>query len=187
MLRYVDITAPDINNGLGCRVTLWVSGCKFHCKGCHNAWTWKYDQGKFYGEELYKDLKYWLDKDYIAGLTLSGGDPLFQDKDTLADIIELLKWYKQEYPDKDIWIFSGYLYDHLVEHANDDEEYRLRMEILGLCDIFVEGPYIEALRDIAHVPFRGSTNQRLIDLNKTRKEGNVVLLEITMSQVKIDL
>ena len=86
MLRVLDITAPDINNGNGVRVTLWVSGCTHKCKGCHNSWTWNFNQGKNFEEdsdEILNKLSNWLSRDYVDGLTISGGDPLDQDKDGL--------------------------------------------------------------------------------------------------------
>ena len=89
MLRILDITAPDINNGNGVRVTLWVSGCTHKCKGCHNAWTWNYNQGKIFGkdsDEILNKLSNWLSRDYVDGLTISGGDPLDQDKNTLFEL-----------------------------------------------------------------------------------------------------
>ena len=107
MLRILDITGPDINNGTGCRVTLWVAGCKHHCKGCHNQWTWNYNQGtifKYNKRDIYLKLSALLDKDYIDGLTFSGGDPLCQDKECLIEILQIINWCKERYPAKNIWL-----------------------------------------------------------------------------------
>ena len=156
MLRILDITAPDINNGNGIRVTLWVAGCKHHCKGCHNPWTWNFDQGKswYYEQEfIKKKLAKWLSKDYVDGITLSGGDPLCQDETGLNEVLEIIQWVREEFPKKNIWIYTGYVYEEL----ND-----LQKKIVDSCDVLVDGPYKEELRDIAHCPFRGSTNQRII-------------------------
>lgn len=156
MLRILDITAPDINNGNGIRITLWVSGCKHHCKGCHNEWTWNYYNGKcFIGneKEIFDKLSEWLDRDYVEGLTFSGGDPLCQDKDGLYEIYDIIKWFREKYPTKNIWLYTGYVYEDLKG---------LQKEIVDMVDVIVDGPYIEAKRDIAHTPFRGSTNQRII-------------------------
>ena len=141
MLRILDITAPDINNGNGCRVTLWISGCTHHCKGCHNEWTWDFTKGKSLVEnqdEILNELSNWLSKYYIEGITFSGGDPLCQDDDGLYELKMLIMWVRRNFPTKNI----------------------------DMCDVIVDGPYIEEKRDIAHTPFRGSTNQRIIKIKK---------------------
>ena len=172
MLHILDITAPDINNGLGCRVTLWVSGCKHKCKGCHNKWTWKYNQGRCFEtfrREIFEELANWLDKPYISGLTLSGGDPLCQNDDALQEIITIINWFKQRYPQKNIWLYTGYTIDEIYESDN-----KLIKEITNLCDVIVDGPYIESQRDISGTPFRGSKNQNLIyNMNANKKINKI--------------
>jgi len=156
MLRILDITAPDINNGNGIRVTLWVSGCTHKCKGCHNSWTWNYNQGKIFAEdsdEILNKLSNWLSRDYVDGLTISGGDPLDQDKNTLFELKQIVNWVKTNFPSKTIWIYTGYTYEELNEY---------QLAVVENIDVLVDGPYKEELRDIAHCPFRGSTNQRII-------------------------
>ena len=158
MLRVLDITAPDINNGNGIRVTMWFAGCRHHCKGCHNKWTWTYDQGTPLKEltddnEYMIKLKEWLSKDYVEGVTLSGGDPLCQDEESLNELKALINYFRKFYPTKNIWLYTGYVYEDLKG---------LQKEIVDMVDVIVDGPYIEAKRDIAHTPFRGSTNQRII-------------------------
>jgi anaerobic ribonucleoside-triphosphate reductase activating protein len=164
MLRILNITAPDINNGNGIRVTLWVAGCKHYCKGCHNQWTWKYEQGKVYRyeqENIKKELANWLNRDYVEGLTLSGGDPLCQDNDGLCELLDLIKWFRKEYPTKNIWLYTGYTKEEI-----DNSNNYIMKEVVNSIDVLVDGPYIESLRDISHTPFRGSTNQRLIYIKK---------------------
>ena len=164
MLRILDITAPDINNGNGIRVTLWVSGCTHKCKGCHNSWTWNYNQGKIFAEdsdEILNKLSNWLSRDYVDGLTISGGDPLDQDKNTLFELKQIVNWVKMNFPSKTIWIYTGYTYEELNEY---------QLAVVENIDVLVDGPYKEELRDIAHCPFRGSTNQRLIYLNNGKRE-----------------
>lgn len=156
MLRILDITAPDINNGNGIRVTLWVAGCNHQCKGCHNQWTWNFNQGKPFLEnqdEILNKLSDWLSRDYVDGLTLSGGDPLCQDSNGLKEIQLLINWVRRNYPDKTIWLYTGYV----IEDLNEKQK-----KITDSVDVIVDGPYKEELRDIAHCPFRGSTNQRII-------------------------
>ena len=168
MLRIVDITAPDINNGNGCRVTLWVSGCTHKCPGCHNSWTWKYEQGKIFyidRREIFEQLSYWLDKDYIEGLTFSGGDPLCQDEQGLNELLIIIEWFRKRYPQKNIWLFTGYTKEEIDESNNNQLK-----EIINNIDVLVDGPYIEELRDTAHTPFRGSTNQRIIYIKESEKK-----------------
>lgn len=171
MLRILDITAPDINNGNGIRVTLWVAGCKHHCKGCHNEWTWNFNQGRDFKEnidDISKELTKWLEKDYVEGLTISGGDPLCQDDYGLCQIMELISWVQKE-TNKNIWLYTGYVYEDLLkeieDNSNTDRSKALKL-ILNNVDVLVDGPYKEELRDIAHCPFRGSTNQRIIYTNQ---------------------
>lgn len=160
MLRILDITAPDINNGNGIRITVWIAGCTHKCKGCHNPWTWNYNQGKDFiseQDEILNKLSDWLSRDYVDGVTFSGGDPLDQNITALKELMLLVKWIKRNYPSKTIWVYTGSVYEELSEYQK---------EILKLCDVLVDGPYKEELRDIAHCPFRGSTNQRILYLNK---------------------
>ena len=162
MLRIIDITSPDINNGTGVRVTLWVAGCKHHCKGCHNQWTWKYEQGKVFEldkHEIFEELSKILDNDYIDGLTLSGGDPLCQDNDGLCELNSIIEWFRKRYPEKNIWLYTGYT----KEEIDNSDNYMMKT-IVNNVDVLVDGPYIEEKRDIAHTPFRGSTNQRIIHI-----------------------
>ena len=160
MLRILDITAPDINNGNGIRITVWIAGCTHKCKGCHNPWTWNYNQVKDFiseQDEILNKLSDWLSRDYVDGVTFSGGDPLDQNITALKELMLLVKWIKRNYPSKTIWVYTGSVYEELSEYQK---------EILELCDVLVDGPYKEELRDIAHCPFRGSTNQRILYLNK---------------------
>ena len=163
MLRILNITAPDINNGNGIRVTLWVAGCANRCQGCHNQWTWDYDQGiKFreHKEEIYAKLSDWLDRDYVEGMTFSGGDPMTQYSEALEDELEIIRWFREHYPAKNIWLYTGLTFEKLLHLT------KLHKEIVDNIDTLVEGPYKEELRDVAHTPFRGSTNQKIIYLKK---------------------
>lgn len=164
MLRIIDITAPDINNGTGIRVTLWVAGCTHKCKGCHNSWTWNYNQGKYFTAEqddILHKLANWLERDYVDGITFSGGDPLDQDNDGLCELYNIIKWVRNNFPKKTIWVYTGYTKEEI-----DNSNNYMRQKIVESIDVLVDGPYIEELRDIAHCPFRGSTNQRILYINK---------------------
>ena len=160
MLRILDITAPDINNGNGIRVTLWVAGCTHKCKGCHNAWTWDFNKGKLFIEnqdEILNKLSEWLERDYVEGITLSGGDPLDQDNDGLCELNQIIEWVRNNYPTKNIWLYTGYTKEEIDKSNN-----YITKEIVNSIDVLVDGPYIEEQRDICHTPFRGSKNQRII-------------------------
>lgn len=155
MLRILDITAPDINNGNGIRITLWVAGCTHKCKGCHNAWTWDYNQGiKFIEnkDDILNKLSNWLQRDYVDGITFSGGDPLDQDPLSLSELMQLIKWVRLNYPTKTIWLYTGYEYEKLNKYQK---------EITDSCDTIVDGPFIEEKKTF-DCPFRGSSNQRII-------------------------
>ena len=150
-MKYASITTSDVNNGLGCRTTFWVSGCTHHCKQCHNRKTWSFNSGKQYNEKVEEVLFNEIDKPYIKGLTLSGGDPL----DSPDGVLELLKHFRDRFGDtKDVWIYTGYTYEYCKEHFP---------EILELSDILVDGMYDCTKRDTS-LAFRGSSNQRVIDL-----------------------
>ena len=150
-MKYESITTSDVNNGLGCRVTLWVSGCTHHCKGCHNKKTWKFTSGHSFTSHVEQVLFDEIDKPYIKGITLSGGDPL----DSPEGVLELLQNFRKRFGDsKDVWIYTGYTYEYCLEHFK---------EILDLADILVDGMFDCAKRDTS-LAFRGSTNQRIIDL-----------------------
>ena len=155
-MKVVNITSPDVNNGEGFRTTLWVAGCNHHCRGCHNPETWEYKQGKAL-RDVRKDLYDKLDKSYISGLTLSGGDPLDQSKVSLIELYLLLKRIRKKFPNKNIWIYSGYTYEEILKD-------KFKKLVLSQCDVLVDGPYRYALRDTS-LDFRGSSNQRIIHLN----------------------
>lgn len=166
MLRILDITSPDINNGTGVRVTLWVAGCGHHCKGCHNSWTWKYEQGKDMSNvdelnSVLNELEEKLKKSYIDGLTISGGDPLYQDDEALENLLDIIGWTRTHFPNLNIWLYTGYTLEHIREHGTN-----LQNEVINSIDVLVDGPYIEEQRDIVNCPFRGSKNQRIHKITK---------------------
>ena len=166
MLRILDITAPDINNGTGIRITLWVSGCTHHCKGCHNQWTWNYYIGKYFignEKEILDKLSNWLSRDYVEGLTLSGGDPLDQDNDGLCELNQIIEWVRNNYPTKNIWLYTGYTKEEI-----DNSENYMMQRVASAVDVIVDGPFIEEKRSF-DCPFRGSSNQRII-YNGERKD-----------------
>lgn len=150
------ISYPDVNNGLGCRVTLWVEGCSHHCKGCHNKETWDKKSGRVFSKEDKEKLFEILSKPYIKGLTLSGGDPL----DSFNEVLQLVKEIRETFGStKDMWLYTGYTLDQI----NNSE----KKEILPYINYLVDGLFELDRRDIT-LKFRGSTNQ-IIWVNK---DGN---------------
>lgn len=165
-MNYHDITKEDMNNGDGIRVVLWVAGCDHHCKGCQNKQTWDYNSGIEFDDEAKEELIEALSKPYIKGLTLSGGDPLCAaDNNFFFFLCDL----KRQFPDKDIWLYSGYTIEEILKDNNV-----LKSNILLLCDVLVDGRYIEKKRDIT-LKWRGSSNQRVIDIQKTIAQKKIVL------------
>ena len=167
-MNIINITYPDINNGLGTRVTIWFAGCPFHCKECHNQTTWDYNQGtQFSIEKTLQDLdRLFRDRPYLAGITLSGGDPLNGKTDyDLTQLQIFLQKFKDKFPTKNVWIYSGAYYETLLKNNK-------KKTILSYCDILVDGPYEHNKRDI-RLAFRGSSNQRIIDLHT----GDILYLD----------
>lgn len=148
-MKYQKITCPDINAGLGFRVTLWISGCQHHCKFCHNPETWDFNSGEEFTEETENELISYLKKPYIKGLTLSGGDPVF----STDELVPVVKRLKDLFPDKDIWLFTGFTLDELGDN-----------KLLPYVDYVVDGKYRHQERDIS-LAFRGSTNQVIWEKN----------------------
>ena len=159
-MNYHNIKHCDENNGAyGIGVTLFVSGCSHNCKGCHNPQTHDPCSGIPFDDKAKKEIFSALSNDWCSGLTLSGGDPLFPDN--RPTILSLVKEVKEKFPDKKIWIYTGYLYESIKDWIGVKE-------ILQYCDVIVDGPFIEEQKEYG-LKWRGSKNQRVIDLNESRK------------------
>lgn len=160
-MNYHNITKDDMLNGSGLRVVLWVAGCEHHCKNCHNPITWDPDGGIHFDNAAYEELMAALELDYISGITFSGGDPL-HSKNRLK-IAKLCHDIKERFPNKTIWIYTGYKWEEINYFS-----------FLQWVDVLVDGPFIQELKD-ANYHWAGSTNQRVIDVQKSLKKGKVVL------------
>lgn len=171
-MNYHLIQTDDMNNGEGLRTTLFVSGCSHRCKGCQNPQTWDSDSGFVFDNKSYKELMCCISKDYISGLTLTGGDPLYEQN--VHDIYNIVQDIKAMFPHKTIWIYTGYTFEDIFN--NNDEVYKVRQDIVRLCDVMVDGKYQEELRDVSY-HWAGSTNQRVIDIQKSLKENKIFLHE----------
>lgn len=169
-MNYAAIKNCDIANGPGVRVSLFVSGCTHRCKGCFNEVAWDFDYGQPFTEETIDTILDMLRPSYIRGLTLLGGEP-FEPKNQ-AGVVELLRRVRRELPTKSIWAFSGYLFDRdiLSGKLGDTREY------LSYLDVLVDGPFIEEEKNLS-LRFRGSANQRLIDVQKSLAAGKVIAWE----------
>ncbi len=169
-MNYASIKDCDIANGPGIRISLFVSGCTHHCKGCFNREAWDFDYGTPFTQQTIDEILKMLSPGYIKGLTLLGGEPF--EPQNQGPIVELLRQIKAKYPQKSIWAFSGYLFDRdiMSGHLGDPE---ITKEYLSYLDVLVDGPFIEAKKDLM-LRFRGSSNQRLIDVQKSLAAGAVV-------------
>ena len=164
-MNYIKVTKNDIANGIGVGCVLWVSGCDIHCKNCHNQSTWDFNSGQLFTEDTMQEILLTLTKPYISRFTLSGGHPL--DPRNAPEILKIVKRVKMVFPNKDIWIYSGYEWENIIK----DETLR---EILKYTDVLVDGAYVDELRDIS-LAFRGSSNQRIIDVPKSLEHSKVIL------------
>lgn len=172
-MNYGEIKKYDIANGIGVRTSLFVSGCRHHCKGCFNPETWNFEYGKTYTKETENDIVSSLAPYYISGLTVLGGEPF--EPENQATIVGLLKRVKEEYPDKNIWVYSGYLFEELMGKIPSHARCEVTDEMLSYIDILVDGEFVEAKKDIS-LHFRGSSNQRIIDVKKTLETGEISLI-----------
>ena len=163
-MRFAQIRKEDISNGPGIRVSLFVQGCNRHCDGCFNPETWDYDKGQIFNQriqELFLDLG---KEKRITGFSILGGEPLDQGK----CMLELIKKIKERYPDKTIWMWTGHTYEDLTDE---------QMEIVKLIDVLVDGPFIISQR-CPSKRFRGSMNQRIIDIKKTLESGIIAIHDL---------
>lgn len=194
-MNYHNITYPDQNNGDGLRVVLWLSGCSHHCKGCQNPQTWDTNSGVPFDESAKEEIFKELNKDYISGITLSGGDPL--NEANLDGVLGLVNQIRLLFPQKTIWLYTGYrvrgiqegfqeglfvltpnvitdkISDHkeIINRVNEDVK---RSDIIKQCDVLIDGRYIEEKRDIT-LKWRGSSNQRVINVQKSLQKNEIVL------------
>lgn len=172
-MHYGNIKTADIANGPGVRVTLFVSGCTHHCKNCFNPETWDFEYGKLFDSATEEKLLETLNHDYIEGLTLLGGEPM--EPSNQRALLPFVKRVKEKFPQKTIWSYTGFVYDRdLIAGGRAHTE--CTDELLSLVDVLVDGPFIESLKNLM-LKFRGSSNQRIIDMKKTLATGSVVTID----------
>ncbi|HBN56451.1 MAG TPA: anaerobic ribonucleoside-triphosphate reductase activating protein [Lachnospiraceae bacterium] len=160
-MRYHNITKEDMLNGDGLRVVLWLAGCSHHCKNCQNPVTWDPEDGLVFDMAAREEIFFELEKDYISGITFSGGDPLYPD--SREELTRLIRMIREKYPKKTIWLYTGFLWEDIC-----------RLELIPFLDVLVDGRFVEELKD-NNLPWKGSSNQRVIDVQMTLSLGKVVL------------
>ena len=170
-MRYGNIKRRDVADGVGVRVTLFVSGCTHHCPGCFQPETWNFDFGQDYTGETEREILDDLSPAFVTGLTLLGGEPF--EPDNQRALLPLLRKVREQYPAKDVWAYSGYTFEELTGKAPSRCRCEVTDEMLSLIDVLVDGEFVEARKDVRLI-FRGSDNQRLIDVPKTLGSGEIV-------------
>lgn len=183
-MNYLKIEHEDVCNGIGLRVVLWLSGCSHHCYNCQNPQTWNPDSGIQFDESAKQEIFTELSKDYISGITFSGGDPLYEYN--LDEILKLVQEIRISFPEKTIWLYTGFEWNQIMNmqvmqpiFSCKDLESKIqnilkRQEIIKQCDVLVDGEYIDKQKDLT-LKFRGSKNQHVIDVKQSLAQNKVVL------------
>ena len=162
-MRYNLIRKMDIADGPGVRVSIFMQGCAFHCKNCFNSETWDFNGGKEFTDETIKKVLDLCDKDYIKGLSILGGEPMHPNN--IDGTTKLAKAFKEKYPNKTLWVWTGFLFEQLKNQ-----------EVLKYVDVLVDGQYVDELHD-PRLKWKGSSNQRVIDVQKSLKQNKIVITE----------
>lgn len=176
-MNYLQITHEDVCNGEGLRVVLWLSGCSHHCYNCQNPQTWNPDNGIPFDESAKQEIFNELSKDYISGITFSGGDPLYEYN--LDEVLKLVQEIRISFPEKTIWLYTGYSYQKIFRGessciSQEGLNNFKRREIIKLCDVVVDGEYIDEQKDLA-LRWKGSKNQNVIDVKQSLAQNKMVL------------
>lgn len=183
-INYHNITHDDMNNGNGLRVVLWLSGCSHHCYNCQNPQTWNPGSGIPFDKSAKQEIFTELSKDYISGITFSGGDPLHENN--LDEVLKLVQEIRNSYPDKSIWLYTGFEWDdimcsfaglqadNIVLDEKNTETWEKRRKIISLCDVLVDGKYIDEQKDLT-LKWCGSKNQHVINVKQSLTQNKIIL------------
>ena len=171
-MHYATIKKFDIANGEGVRVSIFVSGCSHKCPGCFNDIAWPFEYGEEYTQEVEEEIIEACRPSYIRGLSLLGGEPF--EKVNQLGLISLIRRFKKEFPNKDIWCYTGYLMDQDILNKESSIQTEVTRELLEAIDVLVDGKFVLKLKDIS-LKFKGSSNQRVIDVKESLKQNKVVL------------
>ncbi|RHQ32247.1 anaerobic ribonucleoside-triphosphate reductase activating protein [Clostridium sp. AF27-2AA] len=172
-MNYATIKPVDIANGPGVRVSLFVSGCRHHCRGCFNAQAWDFEYGEPFTEAVWQQIFSYLDHDYMEGITLLGGEPM--EPENQAGLLPFLTEQKKRFPKKTIWCFSGYDFEKDIL-GRMMQESEVTRELVPLFDVLVDGKFVEDLKNLS-LKFRGSENQRILDVPRSLAAGKAVWME----------
>ena len=172
-MRYALIRETDISNGEGVGVSLFVQGCPFRCYNCFNPETWDFNGGKEWNEKVENQFIKLAERPYIKRISILGGEPLADEN--LQDVLNLINKIRLLLPKKTIWLYSGYIWEDIFLPTRDELS-RMRRDIISQCDVFVDGRYIDNLRDVT-LKWRGSVNQRVIDCKKSIQENKIILFK----------
>lgn len=184
-MNYLKIEHEDVCNGTGLRVVLWLSGCSHHCYNCQNPQTWDPNSGIPFDESAKQEIFNELSKDYISGITFSGGDPLHENN--LDEVLKLVKEIRISFPEKSIWLYTGFQWNYImnyqpvetddfdyIEESYNDRLMEKRKQIISLCNVVVDGEYIDEQKDLT-LAYRGSKNQHVIDVKQSLAQNKMVL------------
>ncbi len=172
-MNYAAIKKFDIANGPGVRVSLFVSGCRHACKNCFNSEAWDFNFGKLFTEETLQDILKSVSPDYITGFSLLGGEPF--EPENQEEVLKIVKSIKEKFPNKDIWVYSGFVFDRQLLAGTVGNPITVK-EILKNIDVLVDGKFVEELKSL-DLLFRGSSNQRIIDVQKSLSSNEVIWLD----------
>lgn len=178
-MNYAQVYLCDTANGIGCRTSLFVSGCTHHCEGCFNEVAWPFDYGLPFTTEVQDTLIAETNQTFIDGITILGGEPM--EVRNQAALLPFLEKFKKRLPNKTIWIYSGYTWEQLTDEHNGRCHSGDTMPILNLIDVLVDGQFVLAKKDIT-LRFRGSSNQRIIDVPASLKAGGVIISDYQMNE-----
>ena len=171
-MYYGELKKCDIANGIGVRVSLFVSGCTNRCPGCFQPQTWDFCYGRLYTADTEAEIFAELDKSYVSGLTVLGGEPF--EPENQRQLVHLLRKVKDRFPGKTIWVFTGFTLDGELLADGSHSRCEVTDEMLSYIDVLVDGRFVLAQKDIS-LQFRGSRNQRVIDMNRTRETGQITI------------
>ena len=164
-IRYADIKKMDISNGKGFGISLFVQGCHFHCKNCFNSSTWDFSGGKEWTKDKKREFLELANNPRVKRISLLGGEPLAEEN--IEDVLDLVNEIRLSFPEKNIWLYSGFVW---IEALSND----LRREIIEQCDVMVDGRFVDELKDLS-LAYRGSSNQRVIDVQESLKQNKIIL------------
>lgn len=178
-MNYLKIEHEDVCNGTGLRVVLWLSGCSHHCYNCQNPQTWNPDSGIPFDESAKQEIFNELSKDYISGITFSGGDPLYEQN--LDEVLKLVKEIRISFPKKTIWLYTGFTWNQIMHpivtddiNSERDKILEKRKKIISSCNVLIDGEYIDEQKDLT-LKFKGSKNQNCIDVKQSLAQNKMIL------------